>query len=173
MLIKEILARSNNNIQAAELNSISGEHIIRLTTYGWPGNIRELQNVTRQLQLGYSVLDHLEPNEAIVMSDAAKTTPTNSRVQYEDPATIDDEALIAALDSVNWVIKDAARALNISRTALYDLMAKSSRVRNIDDIPEAELRSVITSTPGGINEWVKHLRVGRESLRRKIQKLAD
>ncbi len=158
----------NSNVMAAQLT--------QLATYAWPGNVRELRNIVQQIRLGQPILNLVKPQDASSLKESkteaystelCKTEPP----KYKNPADISDVNLINALNETGWIIKDAANKLNVSRTALYELMSNSSSVRDIDDISDEELKNVISSTPGGIDAWVKQLRVGRNALRRKMKSI--
>jgi len=171
LLCKVFWEVKNRNIDWVSFEAMDADQMTRLAIYNWPGNIRELRNKVQQIQLGEPAFrdDILTRPEASIQ--LAPPVQRNRFRKYKNATDVSESELIEALDAANWIIKDAASALGISRTALYDLMAKSSNVRNIEDIGEQELRDVIAMVPGGLDAWVKHLHVGREALRRRIQSL--
>ncbi|MEM9619771.1 MAG: sigma 54-interacting transcriptional regulator [Pseudomonadota bacterium] len=145
-----------------------------LATYAWPGNVRELRNVVQQIVLGRLPTDLVrQVKPSLQMNQEAgnhnlEVDQCDAR-KYKNPADISDAELINALNETGWVIKDAAVRLNVSRTSLYELMSNSSSVRDIDDISDEELQDVLSDVPGGIDEWVRKLRVGRNALRRRLK----
>lgn len=152
------------------LDDISSNTISQLVLHDWPGNVRELRNVIYQMQYGQPLqLRETSPAPIDVEASTQAATLTN-KPQYRHPSSISDDELVNALDSVEWVIKDAAAKLNVSRTTLYSMMSKSGRIRNIDDIPDDEITKIVGLYPNDLNFWAKSLRVGREALRKKIQK---
>ena len=79
--------------------------------------------------------------------------------------------MLLALDKNNWSIKSSAITLNISRTALYDLMQASKKVRRVEDITDKEIDLLTSKEKGDINMWAKELRVGKDSLRRRLKEM--
>ncbi len=169
LLIKSFLEQGMYGDATTDSHELSLSAIHRMALHSWPGNVRELRNAVQKIILGQPV--------AFEKLNASTSTPDQeklvgqkiSKPKYRAATTISDEELVGALDGADWVIKDAAKKLNISRTALYELMSKSSKVRKIDDISDDELLKVVQLNPSSIALWAKHLRVGREALRKKIR----
>lgn len=168
LLAKTFFSAHENDGTPQELDDISSSTISQLVFHDWPGNVRELRNVIYQMQYGQP-LQLRERSLTPLDSEPSTQTPMN-KSQYRHPSLISDDELIGALDSVEWVIKDAAAKLNVSRTTLYSMMSKSEQIRDVDDIPDDEITKVIDLHPDDLSFWAKTLRVGREALRKKIQK---
>jgi DNA-binding NtrC family response regulator len=83
-----------------------------LFRYPWPGNVRELRNVIRRACL-------LASDPVIDADDLGLAT--QSGATHEDP---DEKSIRDALADAEGVVSRAARALGISRQALYRRMEK-------------------------------------------------
>jgi DNA-binding NtrC family response regulator len=85
-----------------------------LSTYGWPGNVRELQNCIRR---------------ACLMARDSEIRGDDLGLDVSQPLTgrePDAQQVRAALSENNGVVAKAARALGMSRQALYRRMEKYS-----------------------------------------------
>ena len=97
------------------------EAIRAIEGYGWPGNVREMENVIRR---------------AVIMADGPRITPED--LDLEAPATqteerlglreardtAEQEAVIRAMGRCNGNIAHAADLLGITRPTLYNLLDK-------------------------------------------------
>ncbi len=179
ILAKNFLQAPTLNLPAINLSDISAQDMHEMVLYDWPGNVRELLHASKRMRLGQPIFS--KQDQDINYPTSYETTGQNlkenrtvynvsnkTKKQYANPLEVDEEKLITALDRSNWVIKSAAEILNLSRTSLYELMEKSSSIRHIEDISDTEIKSVMASYGGGLNQWTKHLRVGRDALRKRI-----
>jgi transcriptional regulator with GAF, ATPase, and Fis domain len=109
-----------------EIEHIPPETMSALSSYQWPGNIRELQNLIERAVILSN--DGVLPNSlpaagtlAVTVASAAATTPTTTLKDSE-------RTLIQrTLESVGWVIggpKGAAAKLGLKRTTLIHKMQK-------------------------------------------------
>jgi two-component system NtrC family response regulator len=90
-----------------------------MMTYGWPGNIREMQNRIRRAVI-MAKAAYLTPE------DLGLTTPVVDGLPSLQKAREDAETRVIrmALSRNNNNISKAAKLLKISRPTLYDLMKK-------------------------------------------------
>ena len=97
---------------------ISRSKMESLTSYPWPGNIRELQNVIERAVI-------LSTNDVLQLP----ALPVRSLVRTE-PVTLDEaerDHILKALEESNWVVGGASGAavrLGVKRTTLIDKMRK-------------------------------------------------
>lgn len=101
----------------------------QMQLYGWPGNIRQLENLIRR----YVIID----SEESVLSELVTTT--SSKLPFDIPSSgpislkritrkaadeVERKMIFATLQATNWNRKRAARSLGISyRALLYKLRA--------------------------------------------------
>jgi two-component system nitrogen regulation response regulator GlnG len=161
----------------------------RLMQHPWPGNVRQLRNVVRQIVIG----SRGEPEASLPpaflrqLADAAPLVPAPPaeagspashapaapalRGRNRKPAEIPEGELVDALCAHRWDIKSTAAALGISRTSLYKLMEASDRVRTAGHLGVDEIRACHRDLGGDLDAMVERLRVSKPALRRRIQEL--
>ena len=163
----------------------------RLARYDWPGNVRQLSNVARQLvidghgqpALGTSRLDELLPppracDRRAAAVDADETLPTvgeeaaaGGRRRWRKPSDVSEQELAAALREHRYELKATAAALGVSRTSLYDLVGRSPHVRAAADVPPTEIRDACARLGGDLPALVDELRLSERALRQRLKDL--
>jgi DNA-binding NtrC family response regulator len=166
----------------------------RLMEHPWPGNVRQLRNVVRQIVIGSrgELEASLPPALLRQLTDAALLAPNAParpeavipvapavlphaseppRRRNRKPAEITEGELVDALCAHRWDIKSTAAALCISRTSLYKLMEASDRVRTAGHLDVDEIRACHRDLGGNLDAMVDRLRVSKPALRRRIQEL--
>jgi two-component system, NtrC family, nitrogen regulation response regulator GlnG len=164
--------------------------VTRLALYSWPGNVRQLQNVARQLvidgrgrpSLAWTTgLDDLLP-ETVAAADPVAAAPavapervperTPSRPEgWRRPSEIGEEEMLAALRAHRWNLKAAAGALGIARTSLYSLLERSPRVRSAADLPPEEVHRAWERYGGHVEALAAALEVSERALRQRLKDL--
>lgn len=108
-----------------------------MSSYSWPGNIRELRNViTRVVSLSRNSsigLADLPPEIAAcradcVISETGKKTTPFALIRVENERNI----IVAALDKNHWNMKKTALSLGISRANLYKKAKQYEIRRSVD-----------------------------------------
>ncbi len=175
---------------------LAADLVARLAGYDWPGNVRQLRNVARQLVIdgrgrdvlgAGAALDELLPPPAIAGGDGARveaapvpkpepeappsesTEPTP--VPRRKPSEVSEDELVAALRAQRWNLKAAAEALGVSRTSLYALLERSPNVRSASDVPPAEIRQAWESHGGDLDAMVDELEISERALRQRLKDL--
>jgi formate hydrogenlyase transcriptional activator len=125
------------------IQDIPAETMFALSSYQWPGNIRELQNLIERAVILSN--DGVLPNPLPI-------APTQSVIVSKAPTTLreSERALILqTLDGVRWVIggpKGAAAKLGVKRTTLIHKMRKLGIFRpsfeNGNGMPAAQAKPV-------------------------------
>ena len=127
----------------------------QLCAFDWPGNIRELKAVLELAALKATgpmiELDHLDLGSAAVRRSPSSDTPesvggngTGRRVRYHAPAdpTLERETIVAALRTAEGNRTQAAKALGMSRSVLWE------RLRYFTIDTSEWLESASPATPG-------------------------
>jgi two-component system nitrogen regulation response regulator GlnG len=150
----------------------------RLARYGWPGNVRQLRNAARQIAIASRGAEHVRVDAALERL-LALAPPAPPPVASEppvagtrrDPSQITHDELLGALRANGWRAPGAAAQLGVSRSTLYNLLDRSTRIRKAKEIPEAELRRVLDGCSGDIDAAAAELEVSRRALKLRIAEL--
>jgi len=113
-----------------KLKPLSPECRMRLRTYPWPGNIRELQNVIERAVItsvdGNLNLERALPDiPSVAMEPGAKTSPDNKVWKAKEMEELERKNLVRALELTGWRIsgKDgAAQILGLKPSTLTSRM---------------------------------------------------
>ena len=164
--------------------------VARLARYPWPGNVRELRNLMRQLviqsrgadsiRVGPQVEQVLRRAEA--MPDASPQAEEDTaeqpaapaqpkRPSYRPPSEVDEDELVAALADNRYLVKPTAQQLGVSRSSLYSLMDKSSRVRKASELTREEIEASLERTGGDLEALVDELQVSGNGLQMRMKEL--
>lgn len=161
----------------------------RLARYDWPGNVRQLQNVARQLVVasrGSETARVSGPVERVLRAvDAPSTTVANAShldsdvtpaqgsptPRFRKPSEVSEEELLQALRANRWELKPTAANLRISRGSLYNLIAKSPRLRKTSDVSESEILECYERCSGNLDQMVDQLEISRSGLQMRMKAL--
>ena len=163
---------------------------MRLVRYAWPGNIRQLRNVARQLVIGSRGLPGLRVDARLEQElDAAASAVPGRRVSTHAPATaeepdaadekaarrkpsdVGEQELLEALRASSWDLKAAADRLGIPRSSVYVLIDKSSLIRTARDLSPEEITRCFHECQGDLDAMVRRLEVSKRALQRRVREL--
>ena len=172
--------------------------VARLARYHWPGNVRQLRNVARQMVVGSRGADTLQvpaqverllrdaetaPVQATGDSagdatgdsaDAAATpqpAPAKARSSFRKPTEVSEEELLETLKSNDWELKPTAAELRISRGSLYNLIARNPRIRKTSDLSREEILECYQLCDGDLDRMVERLEISRSGLQTRMRTL--
>ncbi|MEE3622626.1 sigma 54-interacting transcriptional regulator [Nitrospirillum sp. BR 11752] len=184
LLLRHFLTRGEPNLNAFDPAALPAVKVMPLLLHSWPGNIRELIGVARQIRLGTPVTLATDlppartaaphpPHAGPVAGGTARAAAADAAADRKrrDPATVDEAELLAALEGAGWNVKAAAELLNVSRTSLYRLMERSPTLRTAGDIPAEQLLDVMQRHPGDIEAWSQDLRIPKDTLKRHLRRV--
>jgi transcriptional regulator with GAF, ATPase, and Fis domain len=129
-LLAEHFVRKVCSAEDLDLKSISLEAIERLEDYGWPGNVRQLENAVETAVALSGSRCLLEPKDFPIPTDFQAPTPVlDDRFSYEETvARFEHDLLEQALRKTGGNKKAAAELLGLKRTTL------SAKVRSLGGI---------------------------------------
>jgi two-component system, NtrC family, nitrogen regulation response regulator GlnG len=162
--------------------------LARLALFDWPGNVRQLRNLVRQIVIAGR--DAGEPGMWIqverLFQEAARSSSAplddigtwpprppfrEKKKAYRSPEDVTDDELLAALRANRWRILRAAAALGISRGSLYDRIEKSTRIRKAADLSREEIGDCHQRCGGDLDAMVEALEVSKRGLQLRMTQL--
>jgi two-component system nitrogen regulation response regulator GlnG len=166
--------------------------VARLARHDWPGNVRQLKNVARQIAIGSRgaetvrigpqlerLLQEAVAHQQVAAEEAledlgpipAPRVAPAPRKEYRDPSEVDEEELLGALRRNRWAVKATARDLGISRTSLYALIDRNPAIRKAADIPREEILRVREEHGGDLGAMGEALEVSTAGLQQRMKEL--
>ncbi|MBZ4335529.1 sigma 54-interacting transcriptional regulator [Corallococcus sp. AS-1-12] len=165
----------------------------RLVRSAWPGNVRQLRNIARQLVIGSRGLPGLrvdarleqsldadalpipgQPLTEQAPSPASEDTPAPSETRAparRKPSEVSEQEVLEALRACAWDLKATADWLGIPRSSVYVLIDKSSLLRTARDLSPEEITRCFHECEGDLDRMVQKLEVSRRALQRRVREL--
>ncbi|HYV43255.1 MAG TPA: sigma 54-interacting transcriptional regulator [Myxococcaceae bacterium] len=169
---------------------LPAELALALLGFSWPGNIRQLRNVTRQLIIGNRGRPSLRADGRLArelgliattaapgQTPAQRPVPTTpiaplpTPTPRRKPADVSKEELVAAMRACEWDLQGAADRLGLPRSSVYLLIEKFPDLRTAGDLTPEEIARCHQECGGSLDEMVKRLEVSRRALRRRLKEL--
>ena len=162
--------------------------IERLALFSWPGNVRQLANLVRQLLVESRGASEINPTreeiEALLRRgkthvSAIRTdslpphsplTKEKNTAIYRDPEDVDNNELLRVLESCEWQPQKAAQLLGISRPSLYNLIDRSPVLRKAKEITLEELSQEL-NRGYTLDEMVAKFKVSKRALKMRMRSL--
>jgi two-component system nitrogen regulation response regulator GlnG len=154
-----------------------------LVRYRWPGNIRQLRNVTRQLVIDSRgqpslVLDsRLEqelsasPGPPLGRSPAPPVEPVRKAGARRKLSDHTEAEIVAALEANGWEIKGAADQLGVPRSSLYDWLERTPHVQIASRLTAEELTRCHEECGGDLDALSRRLKLSRWAISRRVKEL--
>jgi two-component system, NtrC family, nitrogen regulation response regulator GlnG len=142
--------------------------IARLVRHGWPGNVRQLRNFTRQLAIanrGAVAFYVPAALERELRSERPVAEPAGPDRRARRAAEITNEELLATLERVSWAPGRAAEELGIPTGTLHSLMRRCPGVRRAADLDDREVMASYEAHRGDLNAMAAALHVSPRGLR--------
>ncbi|MCB9598721.1 MAG: sigma-54-dependent Fis family transcriptional regulator [Sandaracinaceae bacterium] len=140
--------------------------MVRLLSHPWPGNVRQLRGVLRQIV----VSSRGEP--ALVVDDAVERRLALEAPVVEAPTreSVTPEAVLEALRAHGWSFTRAARALGLSKAAFYRLAEAHPGVRVASELDAEELAAALREH-GDVERAAAALEVSARALKLRLAAL--
>jgi two-component system nitrogen regulation response regulator GlnG len=159
-----------------------------LADYDWPGNVRQLRNVVRQIAVAgcdagaegmwaqaESALQEAakapDSNVETRSSSASQTPKKAARKPYRNPEEISEEEMIAALRAHHWRLQAAADQLGLSRPSLYAKIDRSPNIRKAADLSRQEIEACYAQWGGDLDAMAEALEVSKRGLQLRMGQL--
>ena len=160
----------------------------RLVMAPWPGNVRQLRNVVRQLVLSSRGEPRIVINAAVERALGPSGPPDVSLDTVELPETplhgipvephtpglhglLTDQELVEALRAHRWQLGPTASALGLTRPALQVLMEACSDVRKPHDLTFDMVVDALMAARGDLDAAAEALQISPDGLRIRLVEL--
>jgi transcriptional regulator with AAA-type ATPase domain len=162
---------------AEEMAAFPPGLISAMCTYDWPGNIRQLVNVTRRAVMAQRAGSTPALGQFVELARAA---PSATRASTPDKpegsvrrklADIEDADLLGAMEENGWQISGAAQQLGVSRPSLYKLIEAHPQIRAAAAIPADEVAAAWHACGADLAACAASLKTPSEALRRHLRGL--
>lgn len=189
----EALSELNENLADKSTHSeqpwITAQLAAQLMMFHWPGNVRQLRNIARQLVFGsrkqtrlklpprFEQLFHQEHRTETLPPPPLEPKPQfavpieSTPKMHRKPASITYEELHQALHACDWKPADAARSLGISRSSVYALMQRYPNIKIAESLTHDQINGALEASDGDIDAAARYLQVSSAGMRRRICKL--
>jgi len=164
---------------------LSATTIARMARYEWPGNVRQLRNVTRQMAIlscdesffgeGVDLESLLPPpvdaSAAPAPRDAWPSVSPLSDSPYRAPDEVNEDEMLRVLREHGWRLAPTAKTLGVSRTSLYAMIERSSKVRKAGDLTAPEIETELERADQDIAQAALALEVSEHALKIRMKAL--
>ena len=150
---------------------LEGAFVEQALVHDWPGNVRQLRNVARQLAIAsrgqhHARTDGVLPRALPGRIDAPAPPPSVEAARR--PADITEAELLQSLAEHAWRIGPCARALGLPRSSLYMLIDRCAAIRKASDVPRAEIDAALAHCGGDLDQAAARLRVSPRGLQLRL-----
>jgi two-component system nitrogen regulation response regulator GlnG len=161
--------------------------VSRLVRHRWPGNVRQLRNVSRHLAISSQALEVIRGDRELddLLDEGADEAAHRGRIgdregalpasprrrtSPQEIADLTDDDLVEALRACQFRPGPAAERLGIGRTTLYKLMEKSTSIRKASDITDDELGQRWDDCDGDVQSMAAALEVSERALKLRLKR---
>jgi two-component system nitrogen regulation response regulator GlnG len=154
---------------------LPAELVSLLIRHRWPGNVRQLQSVVRQLVAAHRCLETIDTEHIAACLEPMRSRPTISEPEAPSlpgrPGEISEDQLVEVLRGCLWRVGPAAAALGIPTATLHRMIEKSTRLRRAKDIPREELQRCYVACGGDVDAMAAKLEVSPRGIKLRLKEL--
>jgi two-component system, NtrC family, nitrogen regulation response regulator GlnG len=152
---------------------------VHLLCFGWPGNVRQLRNLARQLVIGSRgrrelALDPRIERELLEGAPPGPAPPAKEESgvkRRRRPSEVKEAEVVAALRESAWDLQGAAEKLGIPRSSMYDVIDRCTGIRTAGDLSVEEIERCFRECGGDLEAMVARLEVSGRALKRRLKEL--
>ena len=154
--------------------------LARLAAWHWPGNVRQLGNVVRQMVIANRGAERATRFEEVetLLSQGSPATLTPPRPAPPPPAPgprraadLREDEVRAALEAHRFRPAAAADALGIPRSSIYDLIDKIPGLKKAAELTREEIEAARRQVGPSTEAMAMELQVSERALRRRLGEL--
>jgi len=145
----------------------------RLCAFHWPGNMRQLGNVVRQLMIANRGREQLVSTPRIdqLLDASPELEPTRTDTNRRKPSTVTRDELLAALEANDYDLLATSRQIQVSRTSLYALIEQTPGLRIASDLARDEILDALARHNRDLQATAAALKVSVSGLRQRMVRL--
>ncbi len=155
------------------------EVVSRLARHSWPGNVRQLRNVARQIVLASRGARHARLDAAVevaIREPAPSEAPSRRErgpapPRKRKPSEIEVAELTRVMRECRWKVGPAAEQLGISRASLYELIDRTPQLRRASDVSREELEVLMGELGKSVPRLAERLEVSPRGLKLRMKDL--
>jgi len=145
-----------------------------LLMFNWPGNVRQLRNVARQIVIDSRDKEslYLDPQLINILAnkqESAAQTSSKKVTKSRKPNSVSKDELIESLQNNRFELQATARELNISRASVYQLIQRFDGIQTAQDLDEMTIREHYERYNGDTEKMMWALKVSQVGLRRRLK----
>ncbi len=157
-----------------EATWLPSSFVADLAMLDWPGNVRQLRAVVRQLVISNRGSTRVRVDTALqrLVDRARGSAAETARQPARAPADITDAEIVAAMRAADHSANAAATALGMSRSRLYERIKGIEEIRQAKDLDDNEIAAARAAHAGDVGEMARALGVSKRALANRIRELA-
>jgi len=151
-----------------------------LLRYGWPGNVRQLFNVARQLAVANADAEVAEMTRALArmlperpeaaQDAAAAKVAASTRTDLDN---VDDQRLLEVLRANHFRVGASAAQLGMSKNSLYRLIERNPLIRKAGTLTAEEIAAARDAVGDDATMMADYLEVSKHGLLLRIRALSQ
>lgn len=151
-----------------------------LLEYRWPGNVSELQSIARRVAIANRgtgtfrvdtwVAQRLS-GQGLSASKPSTSAPATVKLQSNAVGHIHDGAIVAAMRSCRFVVREAAEQLGVSRSWLHTRLEFCQGIRQAKDLTREEIRIALDRAQSSTKGAADLLEVSEHGLKLRMKTL--
>jgi len=152
---------------------IPGELMSQLLTFHWPGNVRQLRNVARQVVIDSREQEqlHLDPQLLSMLKPSNSGHWEDETSVHRKPNSVSRDELLETLRNCRFELQATAKTLGISRASVYQLIQRFEGVHTAQDLSEEEIKKSYEQNRSDTEKMMWDLQVSQIGLRRRLKSL--
>ncbi|MCK7459520.1 sigma-54-dependent transcriptional regulator [Idiomarina aminovorans] len=153
---------------------IPGELMSQLLAFHWPGNVRQLRNVARQVAIDSreQAQLHLDPQLLSMLKPGTENGHGEEEPGVQrKPNSVSRAELLETLRDCRFELQATAKKLGISRASVYQLIQRFEGVRTAQDLSEDEIQQSYELNRSDTEKMMWDLQVSQIGLRRRLKSL--
>jgi two-component system, NtrC family, nitrogen regulation response regulator GlnG len=153
---------------------LSSAIVAELALHDFPGNVRELRNVARQLAIDWGSRPRVElASVSALLAPSNKASPEPARHAPPEPKSAQPAStaeVLAAWEQAGWNVGRVADVLKLSRTTVYEILRRAG-YKTAADLTRSEIEAQLEAAGGDLEKAAHSLRVTERALRLRLTQL--